>query len=121
MAPDAPEVLAAVAIVYGVAAALSVLLQARQMLARRDSYGVSAPFLATYVGGYGIWLLYGLSLRNVPIIVVDALGLVCGAITLVVALRLRGQLLSPASSRPRGPKISRLRRGRQVRTSPNES
>lgn len=91
------EVLAAVAIVYGVAAALSVLLQARQMLARRGSCDVSARFLAAYVGGYAIWLLYGLSLGNVPIIMVHALGLVCGAITLAVALRLRGTLLSPAS------------------------
>ena len=91
------SVLAAVAIVYGVAAGLSVLLQARQMLARGGSCDVSARFLAAYAGGYAIWLLYGLSLRNVPIIVVDALGLVCGAITLVVALRLRGSLLSPAS------------------------
>jgi hypothetical protein len=84
-------VLAAIAIGYGVAAALSVLLRARQMLARGGSGDVSARFLAAYVGGYAIWLLYGLSLRNVPIIVVDALGLVCDAITLVVALRLRGR------------------------------
>jgi hypothetical protein len=91
------SVLAAVAIVYGVAAALSVLLQARQMLARGGSCDVSARFLAAYVGGYAIWLLYGLNLRAVPIIVVDALGLVCGAVTLAVALRLRGSLLSPAS------------------------
>ena len=91
------SVLAAVAIVYGVAAALSVLLQARQMLSRGGSCGVSARFLAAYVGGYAIWLLYGLALRNVPITVVDALGLVCGAITLTVALSLRGSLLSPAS------------------------
>jgi uncharacterized protein with PQ loop repeat len=91
------SVLAAVAIVYGLAAALSALLQARQMLARDGSCDVSARFLATYVGGYAIWLLYGLSLRDLPIIVVDALGLACGAITLAVALRLRGRLLSPAS------------------------
>ena len=97
------SVLAAVAIVYGVGAALSVLLQAQQMLARNGSCDVSARFLTAYVGGYAIWLLYGLSLRDappivvVPIIVVDALGLVCGAITLAVALSLRGSLLSPAS------------------------
>jgi uncharacterized membrane-anchored protein YitT (DUF2179 family) len=90
-------VLAAVAIVYGVAASLSVLLQARQMLARGGSCGVSASFLAAYGGGYAIWLLYGLSLRNIPIIVVDALGLVCATTTLAVALRLRGRLFSPES------------------------
>ena len=91
------SVLATIAIVYGVAAAFSVLLQARQMLARGGSCDVSARFLAAFVGGYAIWLLYGLSLRNAPIIVVDALGLVCGAITLAVALSLRGSLRSPAS------------------------
>jgi uncharacterized protein with PQ loop repeat len=84
--------LAATATVYGVVAALSVLLQARQMLASRRSCHVSVSFLATYAGGYGIWLLYGLSVGNVPIIVVDALGLVCGAVTLAVALSLRAAL-----------------------------
>jgi uncharacterized protein with PQ loop repeat len=88
--------LAAIAIVYGVAAALSVLLQARQMLASGRSCHVSLSFLATYAGGYAIWLLYGLSVRDVPIIVVDALGLVCGAVTLAVALSLRGSPFSPA-------------------------
>ena len=97
MAREIPHLVAAVATLYGVAAALSVLLQARQMLARGGSCDVSARFLAMYVGGYAIWLLYGLSLGNVPIVVVDALGLVCGAVTLAIALRLRGALLSPAS------------------------
>jgi len=91
------SVLASVAIVYGVAAALSVLLQARQMHARGDSCDVSARFLAAYAGGYAIWLLYGLSLENVPIIAVDALGLVCAAVTLGVALRLRDKPLLPES------------------------
>src|SRR5437868_4079350 len=89
--------LGGVTIAYGITAALAVLLQARQMLARGSSCDVSARFLSAYVGGYAIWLLYGLSLRNVPIVVVDAVGLVCGAITLAVALRLRGSLRSPKS------------------------
>ena len=91
------SVLASAAMVYGVAAGLSVLLQARQMRARGGSCDVSAGFLAAYVGGYAIWLLYGLGLRNVPIIAVDSVGLVFGAVTLVVALKLRGKLLSPAT------------------------
>jgi uncharacterized protein with PQ loop repeat len=91
------SVVTALAIAYGVAAALAILLQARQMIARGGSCEVSAGFLATYAGGYAIWLLYGLTLGDVPIVVVDAVGLVCGTITLVVALRLRGKLLSPAT------------------------
>ena len=93
----ATQVLGGIATLYGVGGALSILLQARQMLARRASCDVSARFLATYVGGYAIWLLYGLSLGSAPIILVHAVGLVTGAVTLTVALRLRGSLLSPAS------------------------
>ena len=90
-------VIGVAAMLYGVGGALSVLLQARQMLARGASCDVSARFLGVYVGGYAIWLLYGLSLENFPIISVHALGLVCGLVTLAIALRLRGSLMSPAS------------------------
>jgi uncharacterized protein with PQ loop repeat len=83
------ELLASTATIYGVGGALSVLLQARQMRARGASADVSLRFLATYVGGYAVWLLYGLSIGSAPIVVVHALGLACGAVTLAVALRLR--------------------------------
>jgi uncharacterized protein with PQ loop repeat len=95
MAPT--QVLGVAATLYGVGGALSILLQARQMLVRDASCDVSARFLATYVGGYAIWLLYGLSLGSIPIVLVHAAGLACGAVTLTVALRLRGSLLRPAT------------------------
>jgi uncharacterized protein with PQ loop repeat len=82
---------------YGVAAALTALLQTRQMLERRASCDVSARFFAAYAGGYAIWLLYGLSVGSVPLIVVDVVGLLCGGVTLAVALSLRGSLLRPSS------------------------
>ena len=93
MSFDTIDLLGLVATVYGTAGALSILFQARQMLARRASEDVSARFLGVYVGGYAIWLLYGVSLGSVPIILVHALGLVCGAVTLAVALRLRKPVL----------------------------
>ena len=86
-----------VATVYGVFAALKSLLQVRQMLARRSSRDVSAGFLASYAGGYAIWLAYGLSTGSVPLIVVDTVGLLCGGLTLAVALSLRGSLIRPAT------------------------
>jgi len=86
-----------VAAVYGVLGALKTLLQTRQMLARRSSGDVSAGFLASYVGGYAIWLLYGLSVGSTPLIVVDAVGLLCGGLTLAVTLSLRGSLVRPAT------------------------
>jgi MtN3 and saliva related transmembrane protein len=93
------QVLGTAAIAYGVLAALSVLLQARQMLARRASCEVSARFFALYTGGYAIWLLYGLSVSNAPLIVVDIVGLLCAGVTLAVALSFRGSLIHPTTWR----------------------
>ena len=92
-----PQLLGFVATIYGVFAALAALLQTRQMLTRRASCDVSARFFAAYAGGYAIWLLYGLSVSSVPLIIVDSVGLLCGGLTLAVALSLRGSLLRPAS------------------------
>lgn len=97
MTLEPTQLLAAAATLYGVGGALSVLLQARQMLARSASCDVSLRFLATYVGGYAIWLLYGISVQSTPIVLVHALGLITGSVTLTVALKLRGPLLRPAS------------------------
>ena len=81
-----------IATFYGFGAAGAVLLQARQIVRRRSSGDVSARFFATYAGGYGIWLLYGLSIESLPIILVHSVGLLCGLVTLTVTLRMRGSL-----------------------------
>ena len=91
------QLLGTAATAYGVLAALTALLQTRQMLARRTSSGVSAGFLASYAGGYAIWLTYGLSTGSIPLIVVDTVGLLCAGLTLAVALSLRGSLSRPAT------------------------
>jgi uncharacterized protein with PQ loop repeat len=83
------QLLGAAATLYGLGGALSVLLQARRMYVRGTSCDVSARFLGVYVGGFAIWLLYGLGIGSVPIILVHAVGLVCGCITLTVLIWLR--------------------------------
>jgi uncharacterized protein with PQ loop repeat len=93
---ETTQLLAAAATVYGIVGGLSVLEQARQMRDRGSSCDVSLRFLATYVGGYAIWLLYGMSMQSVPIVAVNAVGLVSGAVTLSVALKLRRPPLRPA-------------------------
>jgi uncharacterized protein with PQ loop repeat len=90
-----PEILELVATAYGVGAAATSLLQARQMLRHRRSCDVSARFFAAYTGGYVVWLLYGFSIQSIPLIVVDALGVLCGGLTLGITLALRGSLLRP--------------------------
>ena len=55
------------------------------------------PGEASYAGGYAIWLTYGLSTGSIPLIVADAVGLLCAGLTLAVALSLRGSLTRPAT------------------------
>jgi uncharacterized protein with PQ loop repeat len=92
-----PELMGTLATVYGVGAAGAALLQARQVLRRRSSCEISARFFATYAGGYAVWLLYGLSIGSLPLILVDAAGLLCGLITLGITLSMRGSLVRPSS------------------------
>jgi len=60
------QLLGSAATVHGVVAALNTVRQARQMSARHSAREVSAGFLASYAGGYVIWLAYGLSTGQVP-------------------------------------------------------
>lgn len=105
MTPETTQVLGAAATLYGLGGALSVLLQARRMHVRGTSGDVSVRFFAVYVGGFAVWLLYGLGIGDVPVIVVHAVGLVCGTVTLTVALRLRGR--GAVSAEPRSAKVGR--------------
>jgi hypothetical protein len=82
---------------YGVGAAGAALFQARQLLEGRGSCEVSARFFAVYAGGYALWLVYGLSIGSMPLIIVDAIGVVCATATLAIALSLRGSLLDPST------------------------
>jgi uncharacterized protein with PQ loop repeat len=94
-----PELMGMIATLYGVGAAATALLQARQVVRRGSSCDVSARFFATYAGGYAVWLLYGLSIESLPLILVDGAGLACGLITLAITLRMRGSLVRPGSWR----------------------
>ena len=82
---------------YGVGAAGAALFQTRQLLESRRSCEVSARFFAVYAGGYAIWLAYGMSIGSLPLIIVDAIGVVCATATLAIVLSLRGSLLHPAT------------------------
>jgi uncharacterized protein with PQ loop repeat len=88
LAPLAP-LLATLATAYGLVAAASALLQVRRMAARGTAGDVSLTFLSLYVNGHLIWLAYGLTIASVPLIVVEAVGLVFGGWALALALHLR--------------------------------
>ena len=107
MSLETTQLLGAAATIYGLGGAFSVLMQARRMHARGTSGDVSVRFFAVYVGGFAVWLLYGIAIGDLPVIVVHAVGLVCGSITLTVALRLRGHVAAPEGPRSAGEKRTR--------------
>ncbi len=80
-------VLTAITTIYWVAGAMAILLQARRIAARHSSADVSLRFMALYVGGYAIGLMYGMAIGNVALVVSSAVGFLCGAFTLALVLR----------------------------------
>ncbi len=114
MTPETTQALGTAATLYGLGGALSVLLQARQIHVRGTSGDVSARFFAVYVGGFAIWLLYGLSIGSIPIILVHAVGLLCGTTTLAVVLRLRKPAAVAAPTRLAREDRARVRPGQPV-------
>lgn len=78
-------ILSVTATVYGTAGAVAILLQARQILIHRASCDVSMRFLSIYVGGYVVWLAYGIAANSLALTITDSAGLACGAVTLTVA------------------------------------
>lgn len=84
-----PDTLAVVAASWGVLMAAAPLLQIRRMLERRSSADLSLSYLSVLSVGFILWVAYGSSLGNVAIVLPNAVALVVGLATLIVALRFR--------------------------------
>ena len=83
------DYLAAAAATWGVAMALSPLLQIRTMRAHRSSKGVSVGSLQVLLIGFILWLSYGIALQNPAIIVPNIVAAVTCVATIVVSLHYR--------------------------------
>jgi hypothetical protein len=57
--------------------------------ARGRGAGDLDPVHAILTGGHAIWLAYGIGIANLPLIVTDSVGLCCGLLTWITAVRLR--------------------------------
>jgi hypothetical protein len=73
------------------------------------STGVLLGCLASYFGGYAIWVVYGASIQSLPRIVVDAVGIASGGWTFAMAL--------PGRPSPRAPESVSARRLRPASSS----
>ena len=81
--------LAVAAAAWGVAMALSPLLQIRAILATRSSRSVSAAYQQVLLVGFLLWLAYGLALGNAALIVPNTVAVLVSATTIAVTQRYR--------------------------------
>lgn len=78
------EILAVLATVFGVIMAVSGLPQALKMIRRKSSADVSIITYIMLLAGATSWLLYGLSLADIPLIVSNAVGLISTVVVISV-------------------------------------
>lgn len=74
---------------WGIAMALSPILQIRRMVAIRSSRGISIGYLTVLLVGFALWFAYGIALRNLAIVLPNALAFVVDGATIAIALRFR--------------------------------
>jgi uncharacterized protein with PQ loop repeat len=83
------EVLAVVAATWGVAMAISPLLQIRAIRAHRSSKGVSVAYQQVLLVGFILWMAYGIALHNWAIIIPNVVAAIVSIATIVVSLQFR--------------------------------
>jgi uncharacterized protein with PQ loop repeat len=87
-------VLATCATLYGIAGSFSSRLQAAALVRAGSAREISIPFIAILTGGHAICLAYGIGIANLPLIVTASVGLGCGRVTSITAVRLSRRRLS---------------------------
>ena len=81
--------LAVAAAAWGVLMGVSPVLQIRRMLRQRSSRDVSVGYFSILLVGFLLWIGYGITSRNLALIVPNTVALLIGVSTVAIALRLR--------------------------------
>jgi len=81
--------LAFAAATWGIAMAVSPVLQIRKIVQHRSSHGVSIGYMSVLFVGFLLWLAYGIAADNLALIIPNTVAAIVIAITIVVALRYR--------------------------------
>ena len=82
-------VLAFSAATWGIAMAVSPVLQIRKIVHHRSSHGVSVGYMSVLFVGFLLWLAYGIALGNWAMIVPNIVAAVVIVATMAVTLRYR--------------------------------
>lgn len=76
--------LAVLTTVWGLVMGLAPLLQVRVIVRRRDATGISLVWILVLFVGFVLWLAYGLSIGNTPIVVTNIVNVTVTAVLLAV-------------------------------------
>ena len=82
-------VLAISAATWGIAMAVSPVLQIRKIVRHRSSRGVSVGYMTVLFVGFLLWLAYGIALGNWALIIPNIIAAIVIVATMTVALRYR--------------------------------
>ena len=84
--------LAYAASAWGVAMAVSPVLQIRKIVQQRSSHGVSLGYMSVLFVGFLLWLAYGFALDNWALIVPNTVAAIVITATMIVTVRYRRPL-----------------------------
>ena len=82
-------VLAISAATWGIAMAVSPVLQIRKIIRHRSSHGVSVGYMSVLFVGFLLWLAYGIALGNWAMIVPNIVAAIVIVATMAVTVRYR--------------------------------
>ena len=74
---------------WAVVMAVSPTLQIRRILQRRSSDDVSIPYFLVLLLGFALWALYGVSKRDLVLIIPNSVAFCVAVATILVARRFR--------------------------------
>lgn len=83
------DVLGLAAAAWGVVMAVAPVLQIRRMLRTRSAADVSLGYFALLIPGFVLWVAYGLSRHDWPLVVPNTLATAVALLTIAVAARLK--------------------------------
>jgi uncharacterized protein with PQ loop repeat len=101
-------VLGIAAAAWGVVMALAPILQIRRMIIRRSSADLSLGYFGVLLPGFALWVGYGLTRSDWPLVIPNTIALTVGAATVVagIVMRRRYRQLEPSrSGEPHEPRI----------------
>jgi MtN3 and saliva related transmembrane protein len=83
------DALAFAAAGWGVLMAFSPLLQIRRILVRRSSADVSLASMVVLQVGFALWIAYGASIGNWPLVIPNSIAALVGIALMAIAWRYR--------------------------------